>query len=124
MIIITTDWEIFLTLLDKVPKESVENAPQVNINITNNVTKCLMINKQKATTFVGLSGKSLDQIAELREKNKLPKVGGKKRQKLSKVKSVKLPERVSTSIYNIFILLNSKWMFSWQLNGNFYNSAN
>mgnify|MGYP007020691399 CR=1 FL=1 len=97
-----------LTLLDKVPKESVENDPQVNINITNNVTKCLVINKQKATTFVGLSGKSLDQIAELREKNKLPKVGGKKRQKLSKVKSVKLPERVSTSIYNIFILLNSK----------------
>lgn len=42
------------------------------------------------------TGKSLDKIAELRENNKLPKPGRKKRQKQrsSKVKNIKLPTEV------------------------------
>ena len=39
-------------------------------------------------------GKSLDKIAELRENNKLPKLGRKKRQRAAKVKNVKLPVEV------------------------------
>lgn len=51
-------------------------------------------------------GKSLDKIAELRENNKLPKKGMKKRQKPSKIKSVKLPERASGS--DVFDFINIK----------------
>ena len=42
------------------------------------------------------TGKSLDKIAELRENNKLPKPGRKKRQRQrsSKVENIKLPREV------------------------------
>lgn len=42
------------------------------------------------------TGKSLDKIAELRENNKLPKPGRKKRQRQrsSKVENIKLPTEV------------------------------
>lgn len=42
------------------------------------------------------TGKSLDKIAELRENNKLPKQGRKKRQRQrsSKVENIKLPTEV------------------------------
>ena len=59
-----------------------------------------------------LAGKSLDKIAELRENNKLPKPGKKKRQKASKVKNVKLPEEVR--IHNDIISL--KQTLFWQIN--------
>jgi len=39
-------------------------------------------------------GKSLDKIAELRENNKLPKPGKKKRKRASQVKNIKLPDEV------------------------------
>ena len=63
-----------------------------------------------------LAGKSLDKIAELRENNKLPKPGKKKRQKASKVKNVKLPEEVR--IHNDIISL--KQTLFWQLNFFFF----
>jgi len=51
-------------------------------------------------------GKSLDKIAELRENNKLPKPGKKKRKRASKVKNIKLPDEVSGG--DIFNFINTK----------------
>lgn len=52
-------------------------------------------------------GKSLDKIAELREKNKLSKPGKKKRRKAqAKVKNIKLSAEVSSG--DIFDFINTK----------------
>lgn len=50
-----------------------------------------------------LTGKSLDKIAELRENNKLPKPGRKKRQRSSKVETVKLPTEVCSNLDHCFL---------------------
>ncbi|XP_078366320.1 zinc finger CCCH-type with G patch domain-containing protein-like [Oculina patagonica] len=51
-------------------------------------------------------GKSLDKIAELRENNKLPKLGRKKKHRASKVKDVRLPVEASSG--DIFDFINTK----------------
>ncbi|KAJ7334369.1 hypothetical protein OS493_014680 [Desmophyllum pertusum] len=59
-------------------------------------------------TIVLPQGKSLDKIAELRENNKLPKLGRKKRQRAAKVKNVKLPVEASSTSGDIFDFINTK----------------